>query len=250
MQVYLIRHGQSHNNALFEDQLKRVHDPELTEVGMQQAQRLADYLIGIQQKRDSTAQNELPAANAYRENLPAEINKLYCSAMHRALQTAQPLATALNMKAHVWLDIHEQGGIYLEKEGVITGYGGRTRSQITEEFPDYMLPDLITEDGWWLPSDGYEEHARAQGRAISVAETLKRWAVEPETAEDRVALVSHGTFIDSVIKALTNNLPGTAFYYNHWNTGITRIDFTSDWREMRIRYINRVDHLPAELVTQ
>jgi 2,3-bisphosphoglycerate-dependent phosphoglycerate mutase len=249
MQVYLIRHGQSVNNAMLEDQLQRVHDPELTEVGKQQAQFLADYFIRSRENLANTQQKELPLANAWQENIPAEPNKIYCSAMHRALQTAQPLASALGMKTHVWVDIHEQGGVYLENEGIISGYGGRTRTQITEEFPDYILPDLVTEDGWWLPSDGYEDHASSQGRAIRVAETLKRWAVEPETAQDRVALISHGTFLDSLIKALTNNLPGTAFYYNHWNTAITKIDFTTEFREMRIRYINRVDHLPAELVT-
>jgi 2,3-bisphosphoglycerate-dependent phosphoglycerate mutase len=249
MQLYLIRHGQSVNNAMMEDQLKRVHDPELTEVGKQQAQHLADYFVKSREYITSAGEKELPLASAYQENMPIDLNKLYCSAMHRALQTAQPLATALKMKTNVWLDIHEQGGVYLEKEGVVTGYGGRTRKQITDEFPDYLLPDLITEDGWWLPNDGYEDYARSIGRAIRVADTLKKWATEPETAEDRVGLVSHGTFIDTLLKALTSNLPGSAFYYNHWNTAITRIDFTTDQREMRIRYINRVDHLPTELVT-
>ncbi len=250
MELYLIRHGQSYNNALLEQEpVARVHDPELTEVGKKQAQLLADYLMCSMEKLDKEGELDLPKASAYTEHYPSRINKLYCSAMHRALQTAQPLAKALKMNAHVWIDIHEHGGVYLENEGAYTGHGGLTRSQITEEFPDYMLPDLITEDGWWLPTSAYEDLASCQGRAIRVADTLRRWAKEPETADDCVALVSHGTFIDSLIKALTGSLPGSGFYFNHWNTAITRIDFFTTIREMRIRYVNRVDHLPAELMT-
>ncbi len=249
MELYLIRHGQSYNNALLDEPVSRVHDPELTEIGKKQAQLLADYLALSMDKLDVADQQDLPAASAYSEHYISRFNKLYCSAMHRALQTAQPIAKVLQMNAHVWIDIHEHGGVYLENEGAVKTYGGLTRSQITEQFPDYMLPDLITEDGWWLPTDEIEDLASCQGRAIRVAETLRRWATEPETADDRVALVSHGTFIDSLIKAFTGNLPGREFYYNHWNTAVTRIDFFTGIREMRVRYINRVDHLTAELMT-
>ena len=41
MELFIIRHGQSVNNAL-EDQTKRKKDPALTSTGEQQAQELAD----------------------------------------------------------------------------------------------------------------------------------------------------------------------------------------------------------------
>ncbi|HLV36213.1 MAG TPA: histidine phosphatase family protein, partial [Spirillospora sp.] len=43
MEVYLIRHGQSVNNALGSP-AGRSHDPELTEIGFRQAEILAAHL--------------------------------------------------------------------------------------------------------------------------------------------------------------------------------------------------------------
>jgi bisphosphoglycerate-dependent phosphoglycerate mutase len=47
MQLYIIRHGQSVNNALWSttgSNENRVEDPELTEMGKRQAELVADYL--------------------------------------------------------------------------------------------------------------------------------------------------------------------------------------------------------------
>ena len=44
-QLFFIRHGQSTNNALA-DPTQRVQDPELTELGQIQAERVAEYLSG------------------------------------------------------------------------------------------------------------------------------------------------------------------------------------------------------------
>jgi hypothetical protein len=63
-----------------------------------------------------------------------------------------------------------------------------------------------------------------------------------------VGIVTHGAFIDTLIKALTNQLPGPNLYYHHYNTAITRIDFRREGF-LDIRYINGFDHLPPELVT-
>jgi hypothetical protein len=45
-----------------------------------------------------------------------------------------------------------------------------------------------------------------------------------------------------------NQLPGSNVYYHHYNTAITRVDFNPKGF-LDIRYINRFDHLPPELVT-
>ncbi|MEO1289936.1 MAG: phosphoglycerate mutase family protein, partial [Chloroflexota bacterium] len=51
MRLYFVRHGQSTNNVLGtsdlnqeEINLQRHHDPELTEIGVQQAQRVGSFL--------------------------------------------------------------------------------------------------------------------------------------------------------------------------------------------------------------
>ncbi|HEX2623475.1 MAG TPA: histidine phosphatase family protein, partial [Phototrophicaceae bacterium] len=133
MELYLIRHGQSTNNFLMEDQSLRSQDPELTDTGKEQAKTLANYLAtGINRER---LVRYLPDAPERQQAQPFIITHLYCSAMYRAMQTAQPIAAALKLKPEIWLDIHEHGGIYLKKNGVATGYSGRTRAEITSEFP-------------------------------------------------------------------------------------------------------------------
>jgi len=169
---------------------------------------------------------------------------LYCSAMYRALLTAKPIGQALGLSPELWVDIHEHGGIFLDhgpEQGVM-GYPGRTRSEILAEFPHYILPDEITAAGWWKPEWGKEDWPTCYGRAIRVAHHLRKRAV----SDDHIAMVSHGGFIDVLIKALTQQLPNRQLFYHHYNTAITRVDFREDGT-MDIRQINRYDHLPPEM---
>lgn len=244
MEVYLVRHGQSVNNALMENQLLRVADPELTEIGKQQAQHTAHHLANA-----LNLEHWVIEQNGTRQgHYPYGITHLYCSAMHRALQTAAPIAKALGLKTEIWLELHEIGGIYLEKEGVVTGYGGRTRQQIITEFPDYVLPDTITDQGWWNPSHGREDMSLCQARAVRVAAMLKQRALVAGSKRDRLALIVHGTFMDALMKAFLNTLPGGSYYHWHYNCAITRLDFDDTGRFL-IRYLNRVEHLPPDLIT-
>lgn len=247
MELYIIRHGQSLNNAVGEDQKLRVQDPELTPIGHQQAQHVGSFLKdGANLERLVLIPPDSPDRDAPQ---PFGITHLYCSAMHRALQTARPIGLALGLPPHIWLDIHEHGGIYLDQpDGTTLGYGGRTRSQVVAEFDGYVLPDGLTEDGWWKPEYGCEDMPDAQARAIRVAGELRRRALNEATAAHRVALVTHGTFIDGLIKALLGNLPTDRYFHWHYNCAITRIDLLSDGR-LILRYVNRVTHLPPALIT-
>lgn len=246
MEIYIIRHAQSENNALMEDQHLRVQDPSLTPTGFKQADCLSDFLV------DATNLEELVRhkVDAPERETPFRhtFTHLYCSPMLRALQTTQPVAAKLGMTPEVWIDIHEHGGIFLEKDGVATGFGGMTRSQILADFPDYVLPEAITEDGWWNPLNGMEHISQLYARATRVAGRLRARAQSPETKDDKVALVVHGMFIDALIKAFTHNLPSDRYFHWHYNTAITRLDLIEDGVVI-LRYANRVTHLPAELVT-
>jgi 2,3-bisphosphoglycerate-dependent phosphoglycerate mutase len=223
VELYLIRHGQSTNNAAAENPQTRVYDPPLTDLGRRQADNLAGYLRG------------------------AGITHLYCSPMYRALQTTAPAAAALGMKAEIWVDVHEHGGMYLEEAGAITGYPGRNRAQIADEFPAYIIPDAITDAGWWDMRQGQESLSACYGRAIKIAAELRRRAADRHDQRERIALITHGTFIDALIKALLNQLPALHLYYLHNNTAITRIDF--DHERVLVRGINRVDHMPPDLIS-
>lgn len=243
MKLYIIRHAQSVNNALANQQ-DRHFDPLLTELGYDQANLLAEHLAtGIDPEYVVGVSEEDTAADTRQRY---KITHLYCSPMHRAMLTAKPVAEALDLQANVWIDLHEHGGIFLDHGGDrgVVGYPGRTRSEILAEFPDYVLPDEITEEGWWDPTKGMEDWPSCHGRAIKVYKALR----ERAASQDTVAIVSHAGFTDALIKAVTNQLPSPNMFYHQYNTSITRIDFRPDGGA-DIRYINRFGHLPPELIS-
>lgn len=235
MRLYLIRHGQSTNNALMElgrYDSDREADPNLTEIGQQQAQSVAQWLSD---RLDSAGQSAAPYG----------LTHLYCSPMRRALQTAQPIAQALGLPAALWRDIHEIGGIFLaDEQDNVTGFPGMTRQEIEAEFPEMTLSDEIHDHGWWDTGMGRETPAHFVNRAIRVSMALRDRA----HTEERIALVSHAAFLDALLKALLKQSPmhPEERFYLHYNTGVSRLDIDEGRGGDRIHYLNRVDHLPQE----
>jgi broad specificity phosphatase PhoE len=254
MELYIIRHAQSTNNALA-DQYDRVCDPPLTRLGEQQAVHLAEHLASGWQPITWSA---VPVP----ENIETRgllrsfgLTDLYCSPMLRSLQTAQAISRAIDVTPQVWIEVHEQGGMFLEeRQGdarVPVGRPGMTRAEILARFPGYVLPPAITEHGWYR--GGYEEWPLCHARAMEVANTLFAWAVTGNSR--RIAIVSHGGFADALLKALLHGGPcppengaGRRFFYLHFNTALDRIDFDPEGR-LRVAYLNRVTHLPPEMIS-
>ena len=148
MELYLIRHGQSTNNALA-DERERVCDPPLTELGWRQSERLAEHLAD--------------GRRGY------GITRLYTSPMWRALQTAKLVGQALGLPVEVWIELHESGGVYLDhgEVGGIVAFPGKTRFEVVAGVPGLVLPERVTEEGWWR-GEGREDWPACQGRAIRV----------------------------------------------------------------------------------
>ena len=231
MDLFLIRHGESVNNTLT-DVSQRVADPALTARGRAQVRRLAEFAAAAGHL-DPPERGRGPA-----------FDRIYCSPMLRALQTAAPLAECLGMVPEVWVDVHEVGGLWLESGELIPG---PQRSRLEADFPGVVLPAGVRENGWW--SGGQEMAHAGRGRAIGVAAQLrararaaaagngKAW-VRPR---ERVAIVTHGDFMSALVMALADHLPSWGLYYVHHNTAITR--FQLDPEGCVIHYLNRVDHL-------
>lgn len=251
MRLLLIRHGQSANNVLAESHghdyatymAGRVPEPPLSEIGLCQAQRLAEHLA-------AAAARPLPETDRLAwVTSEHPIDALYVSPMLRALQTALPISQALGIQPQVWVDIHEHGGVFTgsPEKGDVVGYPGLTRAEIEEQFAGYSVVDGLLDAGWW--SGGYEEMDVCYGRACRVAGDLYRLAEEQPDAT--LALVTHGTFLDALMQALfvPNEAYGDRVHFSHLNTGVSRIDFSSE-RRLALRYLNRLDHLPPELVTR
>ncbi|MFL7840093.1 MAG: histidine phosphatase family protein [Candidatus Promineifilaceae bacterium] len=247
MRLYLIRHCESENNALWAVQGSsdgRSEDPGLTAKGQKQAEVLGAYLAGAREGSSSPF-----AGGPMREGLV--ITHLYCSLMQRAVQTGTAVSKALDLPLIAWPEIHERGGIYLnnpqtdEEEGL----PGPNRAFFEENYPHLVLPDSFAEMGWW--NRPYEHHDAAVNRAAEVLDTL---LARHGNTDDHVALVTHGGFTQSMLQILFNIAPagstfaGERFVWLKSNNGsITRIDITEDL--LRLTYLNFIDYMPGDLIT-
>ena len=239
MRLYLIRHAQSGNNVLI-DEIGRTHDPALTAVGEHQAQKLASYLC---------SEPDMPTGAFGQErnpdDIPYQFTHLYCSAMHRAVQTAYFVGQALKMKPRIWRPTHEVGGIYLdEPEGRSRGLPGLTRAEMLNYFPEVDVSEEVTETGWWPVDSGRESWEQAAERARGIADILLQRAIT--NPDDRIAMVTHGAFMSMVIQWLVTGKNNPGLYFGHYNTAITRIDFNDKPDTVRLHYLNRLEHLAPD----
>jgi len=111
------------------------------------------------------------------------------------------------------------------------------------------LPDEFNDAGWW--SRPAEDEAMFLERMQTVVDEVKQRLTQ---SEENVAMVAHGDFIDQFVKQLMGVERHQHNYDNHWvanwtfhNTSISRVDFVDG--SHNVVYMNRIDHLPNELVT-
>lgn len=247
MELYFIRHGQSMNNANWGNpEYKESPDAPLTEIGMEQARCVAEFLKRSQTLVDPTQWN---IQNRYGFGF----THIYTSLMERAVNTAAPTARALGLPFAAWEEIHESGGIF-GRDGELKSKGlpGKSRSYFEQNFPELMLPDHVNGTGWWdcRPQETEEQcHLRTQK---FLADLLTRHGDKEGQPEDRVVIFSHGGFFTHLMFAILNaQWPKAAHGLTAWfsmnNCAISRIDFRGS--EMSIAYLNRTDHLPDQLIT-
>lgn len=213
MDVYLVRHGESTNNRGDSP----VPYPPLTELGKEQARRAGEFLKS------------------------AGITHLYSSPMLRALETAAFISAAIGQLPHVLIELCEWGGDW-------SGAQGETRSQILEACPNAILPDTITEEGWWFLNETRDAQ-EAYRLVCAFAETVVALLRERHVPNsDCVGLVSHGGSGDALIGTLLGIPPTTEHVrFSENNTGITRFQILSG--RTGVLYMNRVDHLLPHMVT-
>lgn len=251
MELYIIRHAESQNNALWTAYRnsrdgERKPDPQITEVGHLQAQMLADFLV------EGDPDPELSRYAHHHDRGGFNLTHLYASLMVRAIATAGYISERTGLTVHAWPDIHERGGLHTldpdtdERVGV----EGPNRAELLQQFPRLVLPDELGEVGWWnRPPESVEE---------SLPRARRVWArllAQHGRSDDHVAIVTHAGFFQSLLVTLTGidwsspeRYPGLPqIWFRLSNTGICRISFEADY--VSIRYMNRVDHLPSALIT-
>jgi 2,3-bisphosphoglycerate-dependent phosphoglycerate mutase len=247
MQLYLIRHTQSENNALWYKTGSsdgRSEDPALTEIGHQQAEHLAAFMAG-RSSDDSQPDNDSLDRDGIR------LTHLYCSLMRRSIQTGLAVAERLDLPLVALENIHERGGIYLANPATRQNEGlpGPNRDQFEAQYPELILPDSLGAEGWW--NRPYETIDASIERAGSVVDWL---LTTHDNSDDRVAMIIHGGFIQSLFSVLFQMpLLENSFSYGRdvWvkanNGSITRIDFLAG--TIRLTYQNRIEFIPEHLVT-
>ncbi len=230
MRFVLIRHGQSTNNALWAEtgnDVGREADTRLTALGEAQAAALAAY--------------------ATSPGLPWALTHLYASPMARAVQTAAPLAEALDLPLVLSQDLFEVGGPYdlLDGTGEQVAHPGSGSSVIAGLSNRVRLPDWLTEDGWWRGEVEREREvyvARADRQIGALRDT--------HAQDDVVGLVSHGWFGNVLLGRLLGieHMNGA---FELANTSISLLEDTEEgvpWEVTAIR-INWLPHLAVDQVS-
>lgn len=242
MEFYVIRHGQSENNLLYLQTGsldERNEDPELTDLGRRQAERLAEYLSRGWGKAEGPKRGYDP-----HNRTGFGLTHLYCSLMVRSVATGLVVAKALGLPLVAWRDVHETGGIHCPdpETGEHVGLPGKDRRYFEATYPDLVLGDWPGDGGWWnRPYEAREERAERAKRFL--AELLARHG----GTDDRVAVVTHGGFYNTLMAQILGRSREASTWFAFENTAITRIDFGAE--VSFVQYTNRVDHLPAEIIT-
>jgi probable phosphoglycerate mutase len=143
MQLYLVRHGQSQNNA----GNASAHNIPLTPMGCEQVRLAADVLS--------------------RQGFEA----FYCSPLERALQTASILYSELGIAPYVHPSFSETGFSWGEPDA--------TREQLQAAYPQFILDDSINSSGW-APAD-QETEDEAYERACKVVQWLSARHPAPDS---------------------------------------------------------------------
>lgn len=130
MRLYLVRHGQSRGNLGY-----HVSDPDLTELGIRQAELAGDRLAH------------------------EEVDLLLCSPLRRSLKTAQVIGKRLGLSPVVWMELMESWD----------GSEAITRSEITSLYPDFSV-DIP--ERWWPGAEREEDLYHRASKLVGMIRAL------------------------------------------------------------------------------
>jgi 2,3-bisphosphoglycerate-dependent phosphoglycerate mutase len=219
MQLYLIRHAESQNNA--RPPQNRVEDPTITSVGHLQAEYLANWIQSLR------------------------FDHLITSPFIRTLQTTRYITDVTDHDVHVWHDVFERGGCFRGFGPDATEGGpGLGRSAVIDHFPAMrcVADESISEQGWWVGRlrETNEEHPI---RARSVVERIQRTFGE---TEDVALMIIHAQFQRELLKHLvpSANVLDLGFIKN---CSVTKLN--NDGGSWQLDWFNSITHMPARLIT-
>lgn len=221
MQLYLIRHAESANNA--GPTYQRVEDPEITPVGRLQAGHLADWLATL-------------TADA-----------MITSPFLRTLQTAIPILKSTSHSLEIWHNVFERGGCYRGYDDTnLAGAMGMGRGQILRTLGQFsgrcVLDESIDDAGLWGEKEP-ESDSEAENRAHEVCDRL----LTEFTDDQVVVLLIHADLKRLMLTEMMADQVDVAKLGPMRNVGITKVNRVDD--RWQLDYFNSVTHLPARLIT-
>lgn len=229
MEVVLIRHAQSGNNLLWDQTggtSGRQPDTQITELGQQQAAALARWF-------------------SQREAVP-RLTELHTSLMFRAVQTAAPLADALDLPLQGHAELFEVGGPYEEDETTRerTWHPGSSLPELRQLSKRLHHVAKYPDERWW--AGPYEADHLAAERAARVIDGIRAGGDTGARRERCVGLVTHGFFAQYLIRALLG-IPDMTGWIQIDNTSVSR--FRIDDVGVLAVSINATPHLAPDQVT-
>lgn len=214
MRIYFVRHGQSENNALWDEtgmRHVRIEDPVLTELGQRQSACAARFLAGLKEP----------------------FKHVYCSLMLRAVQTAECIGSILALPVTAWTDLHEVGGMYVEDEiqqGKFLQRSGKNRTYFQQHHPSLALPAEVTDAGWW--QQPFEDESARPARAARVWQQLND---RHGNSDEALVLVTHLGFYNMMMSLLAGSGNAMPLWFHLDNAGVTRLDVGA---RIEIAYMN------------
>jgi len=183
MELTLVRHGQSQNNAGEEIDGP---EPHLTAQGRRQA--------GYAAERARTER----------------FDAFYSSCMSRALETACALAETTGLQPRIWIPLAEHRSL--------PDFRGCPRGELAQRYPSIDLPEECNEEGWW--HHGLEDTDALYERAERMAADLRGLH---EERRDHVLLVTHGGFGSALLDVLLGLPPVEYQRFDQHNCAFSRI---------------------------
>jgi broad specificity phosphatase PhoE len=159
--LYLIRHAQGYHNLCRENH--SIHDPQLTELGVQQCK---------------TLQDEFPHS--------ADIDLIVVSPIKRTIYTAlysfERIIKEKNLKIIALPELQETSDLPCDT--------GSSVAELKKEFADYPVDFSLVQDGW---NSNQGKWAPTADKIVARAREARHWL--RSRPEQHIAVVTHGSFL-------------------------------------------------------
>ena len=208
MKLFLLRHGQSQNNAGLTDHL----DSDLTPLGEAQAARTGEHLTTL------------------------AIDHVYVSPLRRTLQTIAPYCLLAHARAQLYPQVCEY---FSANYPAFKEFPGLAPSRIREEFPFVDVdPASGCDDVWW-PQE-FENDDIVYARAVKVRDALTAQFGDTDT---HVLIVSHADVVGRLIEAFLRVPPVPDDPPWADNCALALLECDASGAPARVIYQNSTDHL-------